>query len=94
MASLVPLAEDGDRALAMFHRSVFVAGGVVQVGQVVLERRLTMAVAAAGAQRQCALGQLECRAERAGVAPAACKQACSSATVRGLRGGTPASFTR
>src|SRR5215218_10820152 len=61
------LTERRDGALQVFHRNVFVAGSMVQVGKVVLERRLAMAVAVGGAQGQCSLGQLERLGENARV---------------------------
>src|SRR3954451_8487302 len=52
-------AEDRDSALHVGHGGVLVARGVEQVGQVVLERRLAVAVAVGGAQRERLLGPLE-----------------------------------
>ena len=51
------LGEDRDRPLQVDHGVVVGTGSVMQVGQVVLERRLAVAVAVGRAQRQGALGQ-------------------------------------
>jgi hypothetical protein len=53
----------------MGHRSVLVPGAVMQVSKVVLERRLAVAVAVGGAQRERLFGQGERLGQLAGVTP-------------------------
>src|SRR5262245_3150016 len=53
------LGEDRDGAFEVCHRRVRLSGGVEQVGQVVVQRRLAVPIALRDAQRQRGLGQLQ-----------------------------------
>src|SRR5215218_8282381 len=53
------LGEDGDRALELLHRLLGPVGGVKQIREVVVQRRLAVAVALGGAERQRRARELE-----------------------------------
>src|SRR5262249_9079134 len=53
------VGEDGDGALEVLHRLLGATGLVEEVGEVVLERRLAVAVAQRDAERECLLREFE-----------------------------------